>query len=214
MTTKSWYWSGWLALALLPNCTSNEDTDGKGAPDQPFVESRPGIVQVSDNEGPVLGETETCARFRGALVANARRLECESMGFLECPTLVQPLGAAVCIVYSKLSLESCVSRFDAATDCGELMPGTCVLTAHLEATSPECATGDASLAPDTSTSSDSPTSSPEGTADTTVETTGSSGPPWMPDGGPLSGDERDAGVWDGGPPADAGGSFSDASLLE
>lgn len=182
----------------------------KGAPAEPTVESRPGIVQVTDNDGPVLSETETCTRFRTALVANAQRLGCDSTGLLECPTLVQPLGSAECIVYSGLSVESCVTHFNEAMDCSGLIPGACVLTAHLDGTSPECAGHDAAV-PDASPSTSGSSAAPTSTENTENSDAGATSH--------ASSGEADAGVTDSGSsdgsvaelPDDGGGPFRDAN---
>lgn len=205
-----WCWSGCVALGVLSSCAS--DDARPGAPAEPTVESRPGIVQVNDIDGPVLNETETCRQFRAALVSNAQRLGCATTPLLACPTLVQPLASAQCIVYSELSVERCVAQFGAATDCRELIPGACVLTAHLDGISPECEGDDA--APDTSSPSTSSAASSSGVATASGANSDSSGDAENASSG-------DAGFADGGstdgsaePFTDAGEVLGDASLLE
>lgn len=117
--------------------------EGTAAPPPPAsdVVSKPGIIQVGDDDGPVLGERETCQRFRSGLAENLERLSCDQgeRSLLECPELIRPLTALSCVVYSEESLETCLEAFDTAADCETLLPGACVLTAVTFQQSPDCA---------------------------------------------------------------------------
>lgn len=140
------YGLGGLWIAGLGFVVSSCADDSGGAapvPSAETVESRPGIVQVGDEKGPVLDEADACQQFRSGLTRNLERLECDDVAVLECPVLIQPLGTLACISYSKASVEQCVAAFDAADDCTEVLPGACILTAVPSTLSPGCAvTGD------------------------------------------------------------------------
>lgn len=126
-------------LFLLGGCTDSGDgSSPPPAASAEVVESRPGIVQVGDDDGPVLGEAETCERFRAAVVRNRERLECDSSALLECPELIRPLASLSCVPYSEASLTTCLAAYDEASDCDELLPGACVLTAVLFLRDPAC----------------------------------------------------------------------------
>lgn len=119
--------------------------DGEAAP-PPAAEtrdSRPGIVQVGDDEGPLLSETEACERFRTGWEEHRQRLDCTVPALAACPHLIRPLASTVCVSYSEESLDTCLERFAAADSCEEVIPGACVLTAVLGVWSPECADEDA-----------------------------------------------------------------------
>lgn len=121
------------------------DDGGEGAPAPPAetVESRPGIVQGGDDDGPVLGEAETCAEFRGSISSNRERLACDSAPLLQCPELIRPLASLTCVTFSESSLAQCVEAFEAADECSDLVPGACVLTAVLHVRDPACNVNDA-----------------------------------------------------------------------
>ncbi len=138
--TRSKLWgfclAGWGALS---SACSDDDLVDPLPPNAERVPSRPGIVQVSGDDGPLLGEGEACERFRAAWETNQLRLACgESNGLLECPALVQPLASMKCVSYTLESVNVCTAKFDAAERCEELVAGACVLTAVVEVTSPDC----------------------------------------------------------------------------
>ncbi len=124
--------------ALSSGCSD----DGLVDPPEPNAErvpSRPGIVQVMGDDGPLLGEGEACERFRAAWETNRLRLECgERNSLLACPALVQPLASMECVSYTLESVNTCTAKFDAAKRCEELAAGACVLTAVVEVPSPDC----------------------------------------------------------------------------
>lgn len=133
--------SGGLVAAslslLLAGCGETEEAPAQ-VPSAETVKSRPGIVQVGDDDGPVLGEAETCERFRAGVERNRDRLSCEGNELAECPELIRPLASLACTAYSEASLEICLEAFDEASECEALLPGNCVLTADLLRVDPVC----------------------------------------------------------------------------
>lgn len=136
----------WIAGLGLGVCGCADDAPGETpAPSAETVESRPGIVQVGAEKGPVLEEVEACELFRAGLLRNQERLDCEAAPVLDCPQLIQPLAALSCWTFSKASVDQCVANYDAADECAELLPGACVLTAVLPTVLDGCGDGDAAV---------------------------------------------------------------------
>jgi hypothetical protein len=157
------------------------------------VESRPGIVQVGDGDDPVLGEAETCQRFRESVVRNRERLACDALAVLECPELIRPLAAVSCTTYSEPSLTACIDAFDEANDCEGLLPGACVLTAVSFRRDPACIP-DASASHSGGTNSQSVDAGPQipdGSIETPADVVDGSASDAAADGAVTSGQSRD-----------------------
>lgn len=188
----------WIAGLGFGVWGCGEDTEGAApAPSAETVESRPGIVQVGAEKGPVLDEAEACEKFRSGLVRNLERLDCDAVPLLECPVLIQPLASLSCITYSKASVERCVANYDAADECTELLPGACVLTAVSSMLSAACGVVDAAV-----------TNEPDAGSETGE--TSASVNPGAPDGSVTS---SPSSVSDAGETVDAAGGTSDSGVV-
>lgn len=138
--TKSKWWefclAGWGALS--GGCR-DAGTGDAPVPEAEYVPSRPGIVQVAGDDGPLLGERDACEQFRSAWQSNRVRLVCAGeQSLLECPALVRPLASMECVSYTLDSVTGCTEKFNSAERCEDLVAGACVLTAVVHVPSPEC----------------------------------------------------------------------------
>lgn len=135
---------GWAVV----NVACSDDGDASPVPAAEPRDSRPGIVQVGDEEGPLLTEAQACERFRSGWASHRERLGCTIPELAPCPELIRPLASTECVSYSERSLDACLERFDAADSCDDVVPGVCVLVAVLGVLSPDCSRGEDASAGD------------------------------------------------------------------
>src|SRR5690606_38534743 len=121
----------WAAGAWGCESTGTNAPPAAPAPTAETVESRPGVAQAGDADGPTWPEAEACVRFRDGVVGNRERLACAAPPLLACPELIRPLASLGCVTYSEASLTACLDAYDKASDCEGLLPGACILTAVL-----------------------------------------------------------------------------------
>jgi hypothetical protein len=121
-----------VALAAAVSCTSAKDTED-------FVPSQPGAVQP-DSNGNLIDEATACSDLTKA-ESNARSMLGCAAAKHTCPDYIRPVGGADCFKYDQGSVNGCVAKFAAFTDCDDFDQHPCIVTAI--ATS-QCTTADTS----------------------------------------------------------------------